>query len=493
MTAPTEQRFSSRWGLILSVLGIAVGTGNIWRFPRIAAQNGGDEGAGAFLVAWLVFLLVWSLPLIIAEYALGRAARSGVVGTFVHHGGRGRAWMGAFVGLTATAIMFYYSVVAGWCIHYVGATIWQAPPTSTAAATQLWEGFQSSGQPVLFHALAMIFGVIAVRRGVQSIERINRILVPTLLGIVVLSLLRAVTLDGAGAGLQYLLTPQWSQLAEPKVWLEALTQNAWDTGAGWGLILTYAAYMSHRGSVVKNAIITGVANNTVSLLAAFTIFGTVFSVLGSQMSHTEILGVMKDSGPASTGLTFIWMPQLFAKMPLGRPVALLFFVGLAFAALSSLISMIELVVRTLVDLGMARGRALGVVFGVGFALGIPSAMSLDFLSNQDFVWGVALMISGLFVALVTARAGTDVIRQTLADNPNDWDPGRAWSLAIRVVVPTLAVVLLGWWLYLSATTYAPETWWDPTDPFSVMSCVVQWGVAIAVLLLANRWLADRLR
>ncbi len=493
MTAPAEQRFSSRWGLILSVLGIAVGTGNIWRFPRIAAQNGGDQGAGAFLVAWLVFLLVWSLPLIIAEYALGRAARRGVMGTFVHHGGRGRAWMGAFVGLTATAIMFYYSVVAGWCIHYVGTTALDPSPTTTAAATAVWEDFQSSGRPVLFHCIAMAFGAWAVRRGVQSIERINRILVPTLLAIVVLTMVRAVTLPGSGAGISYLFSPQWSQLAEPKVWLEALTQNAWDTGAGWGLILTYAAYMSHRGSVVKNAIITGVANNTVSMLAAITVFGTVFSVLGAQMNQAEILAVMKDSGPASTGLTFIWMPQLFATMPLGRPLALLFFLGLAFAALSSLISMIELSVRSLVDLGLARGRALGVVFGVGFALGIPSAISLDFLSNQDFVWGVALMISGLFVALVTAKAGTDTLRRALADNPNDWDPGAAWSLAIRVVVPTLAVLLLGWWMYLSATTYAPKTWWDPTDPFSVMTCVMQWGVAIVGLVAANRWLARRLQ
>ncbi|MEM7156211.1 MAG: hypothetical protein AAF799_25380 [Myxococcota bacterium] len=137
--APTEQRFTSRWGLILSVLGIAVGTGNIWRFPRIAANNGGEAGAGAFLVAWVVFLLVWSLPLIIAEYALGRSARKGVVGSVLHHGGPRRTWMGAFVGLTATAIMFYYSVVAGWCIHDVAATSLHDLPTTTAASTGIWE------------------------------------------------------------------------------------------------------------------------------------------------------------------------------------------------------------------------------------------------------------------------------------------------------------------------------------------------------------------
>ena len=106
-----NQRFSSRWGLILSALGIAVGTGNIWRFPRIAAQMGGDEGAGAFLVAWLCFLLLWSIPLIVAEYTLGRKHRSGVVGIFIKSLGKRYAWMGTFVAFVAMGITFFYTVI----------------------------------------------------------------------------------------------------------------------------------------------------------------------------------------------------------------------------------------------------------------------------------------------------------------------------------------------------------------------------------------------
>ena len=113
-----NQRFSSRWGLLLSVLGIAVGTGNIWRFPRIAAQNGGADGAGAFLVAWLAFLFLWSIPLIITEYIIGRKYRSGVIGAFIKTAGEKFAWMGAFVAFVAAAITFFYSVVVGWCIYY---------------------------------------------------------------------------------------------------------------------------------------------------------------------------------------------------------------------------------------------------------------------------------------------------------------------------------------------------------------------------------------
>lgn len=488
-----EPRFKSRWGLILSVLGIAVGTGNIWRFPRIAAQNGGDTGAGAFLVAWIVFLFVWSVPLIIAEYALGRAARKGVVGTFVHHGGSKRAWMGGFVALTATAIMFYYSVVAGWCVHYLGASLLHDLPTTTEASTKVWESFQTSGLPLLFHGLAMLASVLVVRRGVTSIEKLNRILVPTLLGVVVLCMLRTLLLPGSFAGIAYLFTPQWSQLGQANVWLEALTQNAWDTGAGWGLILSYAAYMSARHSVVKNALITGLTNNVVSLIAAITIFGTVFSVLGAEMSRPEILAVMKDSGPASTGLTFIWMPQLFARMALGKPLSVLFFLGLSFAALSSLLSMVELAARTLVDHGIERGRAVVITGLVGFLLGVPSALDLDILGNQDFVWGVALMISGLFVALLARDAGLETIRQRLAARDGEWDPGRAWVFILKYAVPTLAVVLLAWWLYLSATAYAPDTWWNPLDTYSVATCVMQWGVAIGVLVAVGRKLAAPLQ
>ena len=108
-----DQRFSSRIGMLLSALGVAVGTGNIWRFPRIAAQNGGDDGAGSLLIAWVVFLLLWSIPLIIAEYMLGAKYRKGVIGSFAASMGKRFAWMGSFVGFVAAAISFFYAVIVG--------------------------------------------------------------------------------------------------------------------------------------------------------------------------------------------------------------------------------------------------------------------------------------------------------------------------------------------------------------------------------------------
>ncbi len=492
LTNQTEERFSSRVGMLLCVLGIAVGTGNIWRFPRIAAQNAGDDGAGAFLVAWVVFLFVWSVPLIIAEYALGRKGRMGVVGTFAKIAGKHFAWMGAFVGFVATAIMFYYSVVAGWCVYYLIQMTIEPLPLGTEAAQGVWDGFQGGGFPVAFHALTMGLGAIVVWSGIKSIERANRILIPALLLIVVISLLRTLTLDGSYEGIAFLFTPDWSTLAKPQIWLEALTQNAWDTGAGWGLILTYGAYMQSRHGVVQNAIITGVGNNTVSLLAAIVIFGTVFAILGAEMSKAEVLQIMQSSGPAATGLTFIWMPQLFAKVPAGNLFAILFFLGLSFAAFSSLISMIELTTRILVDFGVARRQAILGVCVVGFTLGIPSAINLEFFANQDFVWGVALMISGAFIAFAVIRYGASQFRTENIDNqPDDWNAGPLWDKIICYVIPALAAILLGWWLYQAGSVYAPDRWFDPFDPFSVMTCLVQWGAVLLLFFLLNRWMVRR--
>lgn len=492
MATSDSQRFSTRWGLIVSVLGIAVGTGNIWRFPRIAATNAGGEGAGAFLVAWVVFLFVWSIPLIIAEYALGRKGRKGVVGTFAKIAGERFAWMGGFVGFVATAIMFYYAVIAGWCVFYFIEMLTNPLPLSVESARGVWDSFQAGGTPVLFHAFAMGLGAMAVWKGVASIERVNKILIPTLLLIVLLALARTLTLEGAMDGLAFLFTPQWEMLGRPQVWLEALTQNAWDTGAGWGLILSYGAYMQARHGVVSNAFITGIGNNIVSLLAAMIIFGTVFAILGAQMSQGEVLDIMQTSGPAGTGLTFIWMPQLFAEMPLGRTLAILFFLGLAFAAFSSLISMIELATRVCTDMGVGRPQAVGAVGAVGFVLGLPSALHLGFLANQDFVWGIGLLISGAFVAFAVIRYGTRRFRlEAIVGGLGDVNPGRGWDLLAGVVVPAEAAVLLGWWLYQSAAVYAPQTWFNPLEPYSIMTCLVQWGVVLAVLIALNRWMAQR--
>lgn len=492
MTTDSKERFSSKLGLILSVLGIAIGTGNIWRFPRIAAQNAGEEGAGAFLVAWLSFLFLWSIPLIIAEYGLGRNGRKGVIGSFVNLIGEKKGWMGGFIGFVATAIMFYYSVVAGWCLYYLYQSIGVGLPDNYEASLQIWDSFHANGLPVLFHGVIMLLGGLVVIKGISSIERVNKILIPSLLIVLLVSLAKALSLDGSGAGISYLFTPDWATLKNPQIWLEALTQNAWDTGAAWGLILTYACYMRKSDNITISAFQTGIGNNMVSLLAAVIIFSTVFGTLGSSMSNSEILDVMKSSGPASTGLTFIWMPQLFSSMTGGGLFSILFFLGLTFAAFSSLISMIELAVKVFVDNGMSRKKATFFISGAGFAFGIPSALNLTFFSNQDFVWGVGLMVSGAFISYAVISFGADKFRTELVNSEESSTKlGSWWTIIIKYVVPVEVVTLLFWWMYLSATEYAPDSWYNPFDPFSVATVVGQWVLALGLVYFFNKKMSHK--
>ena len=483
LDASVNQRFSSRLGFLLSVIGIAVGTGNIWRFPRIVAQNGSDAGAGAFLVAWTVFLFLWSIPLVLAEYAMGRKCRMGVVGTIASIAGEKFAWMGAFMAFVTAAITFFYAVVLGWCLYYFVQTLTHPLPLTTEVAMTRWNDYQGSAWPLVTHAVVVGIGAFAIWRGVRSIERVNKILIPTLLAIVLMSVIRGLTLPGAWAGVTYLFRPEWGQLSSPRIWMEALTQNAWDVGAGWGLYLTYAAYVKREHGVVKNGFLTPIGNNLVSMLAALMIFATVFAVLRTEMAKTqpEVLEIMRTSGLASTGLTFIWMPQLFARMFLGRPLAILFFLGLTFAGFSSLIAHLELSTRVFIDAGLKRSRAIG--------LGVPSAISLKVLKNQDFVWGYALIISGALAALAVARYGARRLRkeELLADE-NDWKLGAWWDAVLVGFVPLGAITLLVWWLVKEAK---PGTWYNPLDPTSVMNCLAQWFVVLGILLLIGRWLARR--
>ncbi len=463
---------------MLVMLGMAVGTGNIWRFPRVAASNGG----GTFLVTWVVFLLLWSVPLILVEFALGKKTRRGPVGAFASLAGSRFAWMGAWVAFTATAIMFYYSVVMGWTIRYLwGSIVGSVPMSSQAAATGFWEGYVGSGTAVLTHAIAMGLGVAVVSRGVRGIERAARFLMPSLFILVIVLAIRAVTLPGASAGLKFLFTPEWGDLLNARVWLAALTQNAWDTGAGWGLITAYAVYLRQREDIALNSFLLGFGNNSVSLLAGIMVLCTVFAIMPG--AADQIVGA------GNEGLTFIWLPQLFGLMPGGTLFMVFFFGALVVAAWSSLIAMIELASRVLIDRGIARPRAITIVGLAGFTLGLPSALSIEFFRNQDWVWGVGLMLSGFFFAISVLRYGADAFRRGfITSEGNDIRIGRWWNVVIGLVA-IQAVVLMLWWLYQAVDPTDLTATFTPFSSFNVGTVLVQWGIALAVFLTLNKWLA----
>ncbi len=466
--------FSSRWGMLLAMLGMAVGTGNIWRFPRIAASNGG----GTFLVAWVVFLLAWSIPLLILEFGMGKATRQGAIGSFVKTLGPGFAWMGAWIAFVATAIMFYYSVVMGWTIRFFVGTLTGEVPGETPTA--FWDAFNSTPGAMVTHFIAMGMALFVVSRGVKGIETAAKVLIPSLIGLVIVLAIRAVTLPGASAGLAFLFTPNFAELADYRIWVEALTQNAWDTGAGWGLVLTYAIYMRAKEDTALNAFVIGFGNNSMSLLAGIMVLCTVFSTMPE--AAAEIVGA------GNEGLTFIWVPQLFAQIPGGRFFQALFFLALVFAAWTSLVAMIEMASRLLMDLGVERGKAIKMVGTAGILFGIPSALKLGIFQNQDWVWGVALMVSGFFFAFAVLKFGVTKWRETYINHEDsDIHIGPWWDWAMRLVAFE-AVFLAGWFLWSARGTDFRSTW-TLFSPYNVGSVVIQFAIVAGVLLMLNKRLA----
>ncbi|MFC2085481.1 sodium-dependent transporter [Bacteroidota bacterium] len=480
-----QEFFTSRWGLILATLGIAIGTGNIWRFSRVVAQNGG----GSFLIPWIIFLLIWSLPLIITEFALGKSARYGPIGSIAKTAGKKYGWMGAFVAFVSTAIMFYYSVVTGWCIKYFFSAI-SGDLFNVTSHFDYWQSFSSSYLPVLFHFIAILIGSVVIFKGiVKGIERVNKLLVTSLIIILLVLFFRAVSLPNAIEGIKYFFTPQKEFLFDYKVWLNALTQNAWDTGAGWGLILTYAIYMRKKEDVGLNATLIGFGNNSISLIAGITIFSTVFA-LGS----VDAMSKISESGPANTGLTFIYLPMLFSNISGNEVIntffASIFFLALSFAAMSSLISLIELATRTFIDMGFLRKNAIILVGTLGFIFGIPSAISIKIFTNQDWVWGVGLIISGAFIAFTIIKYGVDKFRTEVINGMgSDISIGKWYNFVIKYLIPLQVIVLLGWWL-ISSYSWDQE-WWNPFHAENAATCIFQWLIILIVFIGFNKILVKK--
>lgn len=481
-----KEFFTSRWALLLAALGMAIGTGNIWRFPRIAAQNGG----AAFLLPWIIFLFAWSIPLLITELAIGKSMRLGPVGAFSKLIGKKFTWMGGFIGFCTMAIMFYYSVVMGWCVKYFIASI--AGDLAHVQGVEYWTQFTSTRfQPILFHFISISIGAVIIFKGVvKGIERANKILIPSLFVLIIIGAIRALTLPGAIQGLNFFFNPQWNLLLDHKVWLNALTQSAWSTGAGWGLMLTYGVYIKSKEDIVLNSFITGFGNNSASLLIGMMIFPAVFA-LAPQLGQIPE-SVMAEIGPANTGLAFIWIPALFAQFPGGAIFTSIFFLALSFAALSSLLAMIEMVTRILMDMGIQRPKAIAMVWGLGFLLGIPSAISIEFFGNQDWAWGIGLMVSGFFFALAVIIYGANNFRKNLINQAgNDVNIGKWYEYIMKYIIPLEFSVLIIWWFWQSLN-WAPKTWWNPFETYSLGTCIFQWGLVIIFFLFVNKKINQRI-
>lgn len=473
--------WTTRLGFILAAMGMAVGTGNIWRFPRMVAEHGG----GSFLIGWAIFLILWSLPLIMVEVYIGRKTRMGTMGSFKEFIGKKFSWFGPIITIVLVGITFYYSVVVGWTFKYFYLAL-TGTFTADVDSNQLWESFTSNSvEPVFFHFLAVILTGLVVFIGVtKGIERMSKIFLPMLFILLIFTAIRSITLPGAMEGLSYMFTPQWEYLAKASTWLEALSQSAWSVGAGWGLYATYAIYTRKRDDIAQNSLTAGLGNNSVELLAGLTIIPAIFALAPSQ----EYIAQATSSG--NTGITFIYMVELLNVMPQTYIFGIAFFGALAFAAFTSLVAMVELITRNFSDYGIPRKRAVIIAAGLIFVGGVPSALSMAVFNNQDWVWGVGLLLSCLLYAIAAIKYGVEKMRDDINEvssmKINNW-----WVYSIKYVIPALFVITTGWWLYQAMSWY-PDTWWKPFEEFNVGTIVFQMGLAFIITPLLLR-LNHRLR
>lgn len=475
--------------IIIAAVSMAVGTGNIWRFPRVAAEWGG----GAFLIAVTVGVLIWAVPLLMCEFLMGSRARLGNIGAFRDFMGRRYTWAGAFMVAVTLGIMFYYSVVAGWCVRYfaVAAAGGLVPDGTVIVDGTTWGQIQWDAfienplETVGFHFAAVLFTTFVIFKGIKGgLERVLKVFLVALLIIIVVLALRAVLLPGSAAGLRFLFVPDWSQLANARVWLEAFTQVAWSTGAGWGLMMVYAVYSREDEEITVNSGIVAFSDVLVGMFAASLVLGTLFALAPSPEVANEALGA------GHVGLTFVYIVDLIATMPGAWIVSPLFFLALALAGISSFIAMFELATTNLMNFGFHRHNAAVLVGIVAFLLGIPSALSIDFLNNQDWVWGVGLLISGLLTALAILKYGVERARADV-NRTSDIHVGAWWTASIRAI-PVVFLVLFSWWIYQSVRDN-PETWWNPLETFSTGTMFVQWGIVVVLALLLNRFFAERIK
>jgi NSS family neurotransmitter:Na+ symporter len=432
-----RDHWTSRFGFVLAAAGSAVGLGNIWKFPYITGVYGG----GAFVLVYLGAIATVGIPILIAEILIGRRGRLNPVGSLRKLGGPWWSLVGWLGVATGFVILSYYSVVAGWTLEYaVKAAAGAFNERTTAAIPEMFGAFLGDAYRQLFwHATFMALVIAIVVGGVaKGLERWNKILMPALLVILAVLLVSSLRSEGAGEGIAFMFRTDFHKLTG-KAWLEALGHSFFTLSLGMGAMLTYGSYLSTKADVVRAAVTIGVLDTTIALAAGLVIFPVVFT-----------FGLDPDSGP---GLIFKTLPVAFSQMVGGRLFAFLFFVLLAFAALSSAISLLEVVVAYFVDeRGWSRPKATLGMGAVIFLLGVPSALSFNVMSTvhlyakmsffdslDTLATNYMLPLGGLGIALVT---GWRIARNHLEEEFRQGGAFRVWYPLVRYVAPLAVVVIL---------------------------------------------------
>ena len=377
----SREHFGSRAAVIMAMAGSAIGLGNIWRFPYLVGQNGG----AAFILVYILFVLLLSIPIFLAEATIGRSSGANcrvAIGTLVP--GRAGRWFGLFMVFTPLWIVSYYSVVGGWALDFLARACRldftrSAPDQVSGLFGQMISG---TWEPLVFHILFLAITVGIVAFGVKAgIEKFSKISIPLLFLLIVTIAIYSITLPGAKEGIRYLTHPDFSKITSHTL-VDALGQAFFSLSLGMGIIITYASYVSKKENLLLSAVGTSISDLLFAYLAGFAILPAVFAA-----------GIAPGSGP---GLVFDTLPFIFSSMGTQMPVmsaiaAILFFLTIFFAALTSSVSLIEVGVAYLIESrGLSRVAACLTLFVLCGAAGVLCSLSFGPLS------GVQLFKMGLF-------------------------------------------------------------------------------------------------
>ena len=364
-----REHWGSQLAFVLAAAGSAVGLGNIWKFPYLAGKNGG----GAFLLLYVICLIIVGLPLMLVEILIGRTAQKNVVSSFREIKPGSPWFLVGFIGLLAGfLILSFYSVVAGWSLEFLyqtaAGTYWFDGTISEQVRTDkvaaIFGNFISDyHRPLMWHCVFMTLCIVVVACGVKNgIEFWSKILMPMLFGLVLILIARVYFLEGSGGGYAFLFSVNWEAIWNPKVVLDAMGQAFFSLSLGMGAMITYGSYLDPERSLPRSALFVVIADTAVALLAGLAIFPAVFA--------------FKLAPSAGPGLVFSTLPIVFTKMAGGRIFGTLFFASLLIAALTSAISLLEVVVAYFnEEYKMGRVKTTVVLAIIIGLFGIPSALS----------------------------------------------------------------------------------------------------------------------
>lgn len=356
--------FSSKFGVIAAAAGSAVGLGNIWRFPYVAGENGG----GAFLLIYLLFIAAIGIPVMLSEFIIGRNAQRNAFGSFKKLAPGSRWPLIGLMGIVAAfVILAFYSTIAGWTLEYIVKAIQNG--FAKGNTSEIFSSFSTSTfKPLLWQFVFMVLTGWIVFAGVRKgIERYTKILMPLLLILILVIVVRSLTLEGASKGLEFLFAPDFSKITFGVV-LEALGQAAFSLSIGMGALITYGSYIQKDNNLGNTAVQVAIADTLIAVLAGVMIFPAVFAY-----------GMDPQAGE---GLVFEVLPMLFTAMPGGYFFSIIFFILLAIAALTSTVSVLEVVVAYASE-ELNISRKIATIFS-SFAIwivGIVATLSFSDLSN----------------------------------------------------------------------------------------------------------------